>query len=476
MDVTFNGTKLSTYCKIIGARRDILPSRAITAMKVPNRAGSYFFNRQIDSRVFEVDVMIIGDVRTKADQLAQLLETDKPAPIVFDDDPGKTFFGILTEGTDLAQLREIGKVTLQFFVPDPHAEGTSRSADFADGTASATNSGTAQSFPIITATATKDATVFAVGNGSKIVQVGKHLGAGDNAVFQEQMILNDSCSDLTPWIQGSAANIPVEDGVVNGTLQTNGYSFSAANYGTGSGWHGAGAKRGLSKPLQDFRVDASMQLVASANIQVARINVYLLDVNGAVLARINLKDHLWEYSGGYAYVRARGRNERPLFDDFYPLTNNWQGEAVIKIRRMGRSWWAFIGMYNQKTGSFDFMQTQEFYFADDLYQTKLGQIAFTIDAWGTTAPLQGVALTDLKVIEILPKDQLTAIPYIFRKDDTVQIDMAKASVTKNGDPAVMQYLQPASEFFSLAPGANAIAAFPSDSFKDVKITWKDRWL
>ena len=127
--INFNGHDLKEYFdKILDVRRDILPPRSIHALDVPGRGGSYFANVRHESRVIEVDVMMIDKsleaLRSRIRQAAATLDTDQPAPLIISDEPDKVWMGILLEDTSLEEIIFTGRATLHFFIPDPYAEAT----------------------------------------------------------------------------------------------------------------------------------------------------------------------------------------------------------------------------------------------------------------------------------------------------------------------------------------------------------------
>lgn len=61
--------------------------------------------------------------------------------------------------------------------------------------------------------------------------------------------------------------------------------LQAADYGTGTGWHGPALKRSLSVPIQNFRVEVDLDFQMTS-YEIERMEVYLLDEASEIIGEI----------------------------------------------------------------------------------------------------------------------------------------------------------------------------------------------
>lgn len=123
--MNFNGVDLSSKFIVNDIRRDILPPRKLTTIDIPRKIGAYIFGSKYDPRIIEVDITIIAtsptDLRLKVRELAGLLDTDQPAPLIISDEPDKINYAMIDATQDLKETNKLAKATLRFFCPDPNA-------------------------------------------------------------------------------------------------------------------------------------------------------------------------------------------------------------------------------------------------------------------------------------------------------------------------------------------------------------------
>lgn len=125
---TFNGIDSSTYLIVNKVKHSVLPPLEPRLRTAPRRAGAYDFGVDVGTREIEVDVTVIGtdgaDLRGKVRDIAEWLYQEDLCPLVFSDEPDKTYYARLSGDSDLEQIRSFGKGTLAFLCPDPFALGS----------------------------------------------------------------------------------------------------------------------------------------------------------------------------------------------------------------------------------------------------------------------------------------------------------------------------------------------------------------
>ncbi|WP_077616833.1 distal tail protein Dit [Caenibacillus caldisaponilyticus] len=128
--IIYNGVDLSPYMKITDIRGRGLIQADFTEIVVPGRPGSYFVSKQKPKRILENDYKIIAhtqtELRQKIDELNTILEIDEPVPIVYADEPDKTYFGIAYSDGQEQQILSLQKGTLVFICFDPYKYGPLR--------------------------------------------------------------------------------------------------------------------------------------------------------------------------------------------------------------------------------------------------------------------------------------------------------------------------------------------------------------
>ncbi|MFA4885455.1 MAG: distal tail protein Dit [Desulfotomaculaceae bacterium] len=192
MAFTFNGVSSTTHLIENKVHHTILAPLTSRNLKVPGRAGVYDFGVSTGAREIVIDVTIKGtsqaDLRTKVRTIASWLFQDDLKPMVFSDEPDKTYYARVAGSTDLEQIVAVGQGAITFICPDPFAEGASVTQTFASG-AAITNNGTAKIFPIFTVNFTGAASSFKVMKGTQQVYVNKSFVIGDVLVIDHRKAL-----------------------------------------------------------------------------------------------------------------------------------------------------------------------------------------------------------------------------------------------------------------------------------------------
>jgi predicted phage tail component-like protein len=480
--IKFKNQNLPSYVKVTDLKYSILPSIESKTEKIYGRAGSYDFGIELGERKIEAEVMIIGanqnDVIKKAREFSTWLYSKDLQPLIILDEPDKQYMARVTGDTDITELYRTGTATINFLCPSPYAESlTERSIDWSpeDYTpVTITNNGSAETYPVLEMTMKEDVPSIAVLKEDKFVKIGSEETTGKTKVDYEPLVLND----LMDTYSGYGTGIGIDGGVITGTLSSNGWAVQQTNkdYGTGTGWHGGAGVKTLSRQLQDFQVDAKVQLSASNVNQIGRVEVYLLDANNVIFGKVALVDNAPHGNWTRAEARAGALVGGHYFvNDYGSYKGVWADfNGMIRISRVGRQWSAYIGKIDSN-GKHHTRLSRSWYDADNDFSTKkLAKIQIHIGVNGEHAPVTNLYLTDLKVYEKnIAVDYNTQIPVIFKAGDTVTIDNQKAIVLKNGQP-IFSELDPSSDFFALERGANGLLLSPPVA--DVKIKFKERWL
>lgn len=102
--------------------------RMLTA---PGKAGAYNFNDpDVGTLVFDVQVLMLSrgnrEYHETRREIAQWLFTSEEKPLVFDDEPDKTYLAMLSGETNIDRIGSSGTATLTFICSDPFARGKTK--------------------------------------------------------------------------------------------------------------------------------------------------------------------------------------------------------------------------------------------------------------------------------------------------------------------------------------------------------------
>lgn len=113
----------------------VLPPIENRLVEIPGRSGAFHMGRRVGIRTETIKVTIFADSKEKREQyrslLASWLDTDTPRTFYYNYFPDRKYKAILSENTDLTRIVTDGEVELTFIMPDPRAEGNTRTQDIA---------------------------------------------------------------------------------------------------------------------------------------------------------------------------------------------------------------------------------------------------------------------------------------------------------------------------------------------------------
>ena len=155
--IIFNGHDLGDIC-MCRMQRPIMPPTNVSGEQVGGRHGEVFHRVRMDAYDVPVQLWLrVNDRRKVAElrhELADLLWTDEPAPLVLPDDPSRYHLAIVSGATNLQTITDdLPTCTVNFHVCDPIAYGRERSVTLTGSTAKDVSAGgTWEAAPIIRST------------------------------------------------------------------------------------------------------------------------------------------------------------------------------------------------------------------------------------------------------------------------------------------------------------------------------------
>lgn len=498
---SFAGVPTPSYLVINKISYSPMPSSTVNTLDRPMASGAHFVNRKYNTRVFTVEYTIIGkspeEIMYLADDLADWLDYTKPRAIVFNAKPDMVYYGIVDNASDIAEFGKSGKGTFTITCYDPHGYGPMRSFTYTPSLTEPemfSNGGNRACSPIIEVKFKKALTDFAIVSDTDAMYFGDPYDPVEKTpTDMSPTRLYSTMQSTNGWQQGST----VDEGIVAGTFATTSDSFFQAdkNYGSYSGgWHGAAMIKDIGRQLKDFKVEARIIHDSTKFAQAGRVEIYMLDINGAVVSKISLRDT--STSGQMPVFKARAGNgdSGTTFVNYSGKTRMLTKEKVGKdtyiygeensfrnfygelhISRRGSVWRAHIIRLDRETGEEVNSYSKTWTDSKKRYTKEVAAIQVHVGQYKDIVPTSELKITHLEVFEFLAKPTPDAIDYVFRPGDVLKVDMNTGNVTKNGK-RYFQDLYPTSSFFKFAPGINGLSFTSPSAIEYAKVSYRERWL
>lgn len=467
---SFNGIK-KPYLKIEkGRRRSIFAPIKRNLVYVPGMAGAYLSDTDTDVRVIEQPIYIKSktkpELRKLEEDLASWLITEEPAPLIFEDEPDRTYYAVVDGSLDIEEVVRNGKGIITFLCPDPYKYGAEKEVTF-ESSASFDVEGTVETEPIIEVTLNEDTEYVAVSNGEEINMVGFPAKQEEVPAPPETQIFKTSGENLIGWTNSSQESLG--DAPMMGVLKTDGNKFYTDDYGQDSWhWHGPAMKTSLSEPVQDFRFEIGFLLRKTGDGQAGSIEVSLLDSSNKMAAILSVTKHFPGLDTIYPRINAGSGYADVINENQYQFQREYGG--IMKVIRKGNVW----------TGEI-------FYRSNNQWVLGLRQ-SWTDTKSAVAAPVTQVQVRlsqrgDIGVVEqwvddiaVYRLNDLTdgQVPIIGRAEDKIIFDHKNDNIAINGE-SVIDKKAFIGNYFKLQPGRNNIAVEPADKIQNVKVRWRDKW-
>lgn len=468
---TYDGVDFSELLTVNDIRgRGIAPSEVDTS-SARGRRGGRFRGKRYLTRIIEMDVTLVSrsltGLREDTDRLAGLLDKEEPSPLVFSDEPTKTYYAILTGEPIEDAFKTVEQFTLTFLCPDP-LKYSPESIDDITGETPFTVGGTAPARPITEVTLSKPTTFVAISNGDDVNMVGSALDVEDVPYVRNERVLHDQMGTTTGW----GATTVSDDGPVTGTLVSDGKLFKPSNYGTGSGWHGPAMKRPIGSALQDFRIEAGMALVGAKG-RVGAVHVLLLAADNSIQAKLSIVKSKPNEDGVYVRVRLGNKtNGKTVFSGDGNGKWRWMYfDGKISLERVGRRWAMSAIRYTEERGWHAGVDRAVLDYRQDAAK-PITQVQVHFYQYGTRATPTTVNVSDIKVFKVNSKPG--SIPYIAEAGDVITFDHTTSDIYRNGI-SINEEKAFIGKPFSLNPGSQIIVAEPADSISNTLVRWRDTW-
>lgn len=414
-----------------------LPEREITMITIPGRAGGLITGHRTPARFISQEVLIAcesaEELRKKLEELSEVLHTNEPVPLMFEDERDRTYYAIYAGAQEGYEIDGFYTATINFLCPDPYKYAEPNRTPFVDGSATIYNHGTVEATPTIRATVLEDITYMDIFNDRGYMRIGQPVESGEVEFNPKTKLLNETFATITGW---TAAGTVVDGGTVSGLLKSNGYQFLTTDFGTAAGttWHGPSLKKSVTgAPIQDFEAEFFITFTNPLTSTRGRIELYLLDDQSNAIGKIAIK----RVGGGStsAHVEMRIGNTTV----FHFLINfagdnktEWINfDGVLRISRKDNVWEGYVAQVNKTTGKHTSRHYKTYVDTSRVYMQQLTQIQVHI-AKDVNSPVSYMWANHLNIYRL--NTEPTKIPIIATVDDVIELNFKESLISINGEP------------------------------------------
>lgn len=478
--MTFNLTRKSWVYLLDGRRKPPFASLRRNLVYVRGRPGALLESTDVNPLLIEQPIGFIVHTPEHElqiiDDLKRWLITKEPVPLEFDDEPGRTYFAVVQNSIeDFERMVSLRQGTIQFLCPDPYSYGEEKYAVITSGASIVHNNGIEEADPIFELEVVKHSTFALIQNQDDEYQmIGEPTDVEHVPFVGEQLLLHSRMNTTNGWTNGTQ----VDNGSVSGVMISTSNQFVVQNFGSSSDakWHGPALKTSLTEQLLDFKVDLLIENLNGVSA-VGRVELYLLDANNEIIARIAMTD-AWRtinrnrarsaISNGNR-TKNLHRSSETTAEATGELWNNFDG--VIRLQRVGQEWMAYVAKVNEE-GIHYARETKRYFDAGNTYMQKVAQIQVHIGKFGD-GPHGQLAIKDLKVWKINRPENHLHIPYILYPGDILTFDHKNDDILLNGEsrPDLKQF---GASYFKLKPGQNVLVVEPNESFTP-RLRYRERY-
>lgn len=480
---SFNGLSFANDMRVNEiSGRGITPSE-VSTRKVPGMVGAHAGRKSRNVREITIKFTIVGNsltnLRDKINLLSERLDLDEVAPLVFSDEPDKTYYAIMVNASDDDEIKTYGFGTLVFLCPDPYKYGPEMTATLNTDVGSIINvAGTAPTKPVIELTATAQSTFAMVANDlGEYNMIGAPVDVDVPKYTKYTPILQHGMNNVTNWTSVPANEVdhPI-GGAVNSVLIGNDHYFAPNGFSNGTAWHGPAIKRALSEPLQSFKAEAMFAFNNTADKKMlGNLEMYLLDVNGQCVARIGLRDGSSGTADVFGQARigpATGSTRKEMINtngDRPGVWNNFRG--FVRVEREGNKWTTYIAKIDSK-GNHHTRKTVTWVDSKSIHTNPVTQVVFAFQQHGT-APVPQMLVSSINIFKInTPPNGAT--PYVIEAGDVIEFDHRGKSTYRINGADAKRLKNFGATNFTLKPGENIIAIEPGTVFTGT-IKWRDAY-
>lgn len=475
--MNFNGIDMTSILKVNRITGRGLAEWEVSTLSVPNRDGLYYNKgtKRRKERVINVDFTIMArnmtELRAKIDELNAILDVDEPKPLIFPDEPDKTYYAIPetpSNGDD--GIDYINQSTIKFICPDPYKYGREKEVTFESST-SFDVEGSKETAPVIEVELIGDTTYLAVADeDGRLNMVGDPADYNDIPVEPMTKVFESDANNLIGWTVSSPESI--EEVPMTGTLKTDGTWFYTDDYGVDpTYWHGPSMKTSFPEPVQDFSCDVGLRMVIHGQGQAGIIMVFLLDASNLPVARLMMTKRHPGWNMITPEFRAGTVNNKfeILREEQEKFQHNFEG--ILRLRREGIEW---TGSVHRLIGPGRTVSnaTWRWYDYDGIATGPITQVQVRI-LQRENYPTIEQRINDIDVYKINSIED-GQLPIIGKAGDIIVFDHQNDNILRNGE-SIIRNKAFIGEYFKLKPGLNKLVVEPAGTISTTKVRYRPRW-
>lgn len=464
------------YATVMEKSRPYRAPRRLNMITVKGRPGGYLSDVETEVLVIVVKFLIDGEtaeiLRKNAEDFADWLTTKQPQPLVFSDEPDRTYYAITEGSIDPDELVLYGITDVTFICPDPHKYGMTRTHTFTGDIHTITNKGTADAIPIFKATVNQKITNLDLVMLDAYMRIGSPVSVASTPTDSRTLRMSDEMSSLSGWSVASA----VDNGHVAGTMRTDGDGFMADTWGAvqlPAQWQGPSMIKGLPQPIQNFNAEILVEQISGLK-EAGMLEIYFRDAAGKVVCKVGVSDEWRDTKMNQVKFQLGDIGERVSLNKTAANPAHWDNyKGMLRVTRSGRKFVAYFSLVDSK-GNHTTRASIPFFDSFDDYQTPITTVQVAIRKW----PDSDVAATQMKVKKIEVWSVNTPVSnepvYIAGPGDTIEINHEIGDVLINGEPRIWMK-DFGSTFFHFKPGDNYISLSPAYAM-NMTVTWRERYV
>ncbi|USK40176.1 phage tail family protein [Cytobacillus firmus] len=469
---SFNGIrKPFLFCEDEGRKESVFAPVSRNLLTLPGMPGAHLESTDTLVRVIQQPVFFQGidddELSNMEEELAEWLLTEKPAPLIFDKRPNRTYYAVVDGSFDIEEALHIGQGIITFVCPDPYKYGEEKTDPFPEG-GIITNSGSAETPPVINLEVTQKVTFAMVQKGVEdYMLIGEPTEVTVTPVDTRTLLLSEDGSTIDTWLAATS-----EMGNSEGTIGYDGSGITAPSYGAGSSYHGPFVYKEV--PLTgDFEIELRGQILSGIketgrfgfslfDEQLRNIGMMLAVDNSIYLERKDAEGRVGPYIGDNVNYAISHSNYRFEWENF---------PAYLRLRRVGDTFEFYVA---RVLGDGTHMNplTRLWTTVNDAHRGRLKYIGIFIEKHGST-PSPHTNRIDYIRAYGLSQATIDQTPYIAYPGDVITFNHETREILINGiDRTDLKAF--GARYFMLNNGKNLLTLLPQGAF-NASVTFKERF-
>jgi predicted phage tail component-like protein len=195
--VWFNEIDVTSFFRVKSISGRGLLNYEVNVLQIPGMPGGHPQSKRLPSRPITIDAIFMckdeEELLKRLEELNGIFYTDKPVPLIFSDEPDRTYYATYTGASEKGEWKGTYRATLSFTCPDPLKYGEEQFMDFTSDTIKPFIQGTYETFPRIEATFESAASEFKI----EQIQTGKYVRVVRDFIAGDVLVIDYSTGKIT---------------------------------------------------------------------------------------------------------------------------------------------------------------------------------------------------------------------------------------------------------------------------------------